>query len=284
MNGLAESDSDSPTSAPTSDPTSALTSPFAQPVSKYETHGNPPSINQARVLLRKGTAPDPVLVREVMRQIVEGVSALHAAGKLHRDIKPTNVIINTGGEAKVLDFGLAADEFALKEAGKFDVVGTSSYMAPEQATGLPLSPASDWFAVGVMLYQALCGESPFQGSFRKTTDAKLNRAFRPPSEVADDVDPALEELAVSLLEVDPAARPDRTRILSMLSTGSSTAHTPRRDAQITASFYGRRHEQARIEEAMAASLSGGCWPSLWFMAHPASASRRSSGIRPGTQR
>ncbi len=126
-----------------------------------------------------------------MRQIVEGVSALHAAGKLHRDIKPTNVIIHTGGEAKVLDFGLAVDEFALKEARQFDVVGTSAYMAPEQATGRPLSPASDWFAVGVMLYQALCGESPFHGSFRETTDAKLNRAFRLPSEIAEDVDPAL---------------------------------------------------------------------------------------------
>ncbi len=256
MSGFAEGDSDSPTSGPTSDPTTALTSPFAQPTSRHHTLGNSASINQARVLLRKGTAPDPLAVREVMRQIVEGVSALHAAGKLHRDIKPTNVIIHTGGEAKVLDFGLAVDEFALKEARRFDVVGTSAYMAPEQATGRPLSPASDWFAVGVMLYQALCGESPFHGSFRETTDAKLNRAFRRPSEVADDVDPTLEELTLALLEVDPAARPDSTRILSMLSTESHNGRAPHRDAHVAASFYGRSHEKARIEEAMTASLSG----------------------------
>jgi len=260
MNGASEGDSDSPTSAPTSaptsDPTSAIIDPFAQPTSGQGRLSNSPSANHARVLLRKGTAPEPALVREVMRQIVEGISALHAAGKLHRDIKPTNVIINTGGEAKVLDFGLAIDEFALKEAGRFDVVGTSAYMAPEQATGRPISPASDWFAVGVMLYQALCGESPFHGSFRETTNAKLNRAFRRPSEIADDVDPGLEELTLALLEVDPVSRPDRVRILSMLSTGTSTARSPRRDAQIAASFYGRRDEQALMEEAMDASLSG----------------------------
>ncbi len=260
MNGSWEGDSDSPTSAPTSaptsDPTSAIINPFAQPISGHGTLSNSLSVHDARVLLRKGTAPEPALVSEVMRQIVEGISALHSAGKLHRDIKPTNVIINTGGEAKVLDFGLAVDEFAHKEAGRFDVVGTSAYMAPEQATGRPISPASDWFAVGVMLHQALCGESPFHGSFRETTNAKLNRAFRPPNEIADDVDPGLEELTLALLEVDPASRPDSARILSMLSTGTSTARSPRRDAQIAISFYGRRDEQALMEEAMATSLSG----------------------------
>jgi eukaryotic-like serine/threonine-protein kinase len=259
MNGASEGDSDSPTSAPTSaptsDPTSAIINPFAQPTSGHGTLSNSLSANHARMLLRRGTAPDPALVREVMRQIVEGISALHAAGKLHRDIKPTNVIINTGGEAKVLDFGLAVDEFALKEAGRFDVVGTSAYMAPEQATGRPISPASDWFAVGVMLYQALCGESPFHGSFRETTTAKLNRAFRRPSEIADDVDPGLEELTLALLAVDPFERPDSAQILSRLATGTSAARAPRRDAQVAASFYGRRNEQALMDEAMAASLS-----------------------------
>ncbi len=260
MNGSLEGEADSPTSgptsAPTSDPTSALINPFAHPTSGHDVLTGSPSVNQARVLLRKGTAPEPALVREVMRQIVEGISALHAAGKLHRDIKPTNVIINTGGEAKVLDFGLAADEFALKEAGRFDVVGTSAYMAPEQATGRPVSPASDWFAVGVMLYQTLCGESPFHGSFRETTDAKLSRAFRRPGEIADDVDPSLEELTLALLAVDPVERPNSAQILSRLSAGKSTVRAPGRDAQLAASFYGRRDEQARMEEAMATALSG----------------------------
>jgi eukaryotic-like serine/threonine-protein kinase len=245
-------DADSPTSAPTSAPTS----PIARPPSSHDSYTSASAVDHSRVLVRKGTAPHPDLVRDVMRQIVEGVSALHAAGKLHRDIKPTNVIINNGGEAKVLDFGLAVDEFALKEAGKFDVVGTSHYMAPEQATGRPISPASDWFALGVMLYQALCGESPFHGSFREATNAKLRRAFRRPSEIADDVDPVLEELTLSLLAVEPANRPDRAAILSMLSTGSQKIGEVRRQAQLAVPFYGRRQEQVQLDAAMAASLSG----------------------------
>ena len=83
-----------------------------------------------------------------MRQIVEGVSALHAAGKLHRDIKPTNVIMTIPEvEAKVLDFGLAADEFALKEVAPSS---TSSeplpIWRPSRPQDEPLSPASDWYS------------------------------------------------------------------------------------------------------------------------------------------
>jgi serine/threonine protein kinase len=248
MQGGAEWDSDSPTSAPTSEPTL----PLDHPTSGRHTLGQPKRPVAPRILLRKGTSPSPELLRETMRQVVEGISALHAAGKLHRDIKPTNVMVTTSGQAKVLDFGLAVDEFALKEAANFDVVGTSAYMAPEQATGKPLSPASDWYSVGVMLYQSLCGESPFHGSFRETTDAKLGRAFRRPSEIADEVDPALEDLALALLEVDPSGRPGGAEILSMLSAGGSVP----RASQLASSFYGRREEQARIVAASTASLAG----------------------------
>ena len=216
-NDPLKGDTDSPTSAPTSE----QTSPFAPATPNPDLTGISKTSHQlARILVRKGTAPDSAMVREVMRQIVEGVSALHSAGKLHRDIKPTNVIIHSRSEAKVLDFGLAVDEFALKETRKFDVVGTTAYMAPEQATGRPLSPASDWYAVGVMLYQALCGESPFYGSFRETTDAKLARAFRRPSEIANEVDPALEDLTMALLDVDPVRRPDHAALLACLSDGA----------------------------------------------------------------
>ena len=251
MEGAQEADVESPTSAPTSDAINTI----AHPPSSHGSHSSAAPIEHSRILLRKGTAPDPALTREVMRQIVDGVSALHTAGKLHRDIKPTNVIIHSDGEAKVLDFGLAVDEFALKQAGKFDIVGTSAYMAPEQATGRSVSPASDWFAVGVMLYQALCGEPPFHGSFREVTNAKLNRSFRRPSEIADDVDPSLEELTLALLEVDPANRPARAEILSTLSAGASST-CDAEQGEPAVHFYGRRDELASMDEAMAASLAG----------------------------
>lgn len=238
-------------------PTSAQTSPFDQLTSDHDTlSGQAAVLRGVRRLLRKGTAPDAEQVRQVMRQVVEGVSALHAAGKLHRDIKPTNVMVTSGGEAKVLDFGLAADEFELKEAGRFDVVGTSAYMAPEQATGRPVSPASDWYAVGVMLYQVLCGESPFQGSFRQTTDAKLSRAFFRPSAIADEVDPELEQLTLDLLEIEPSQRPDGEAILAVFSGGKKDKRAAVRDAHVSAPFYGRRSEQTQLDEAMSASHAG----------------------------
>src|SRR5262249_37094450 len=98
-------------------------------------------------------------LRASMGQLASGVYALHQAGKLHRDLKPSNVLVEAGGRVVVLDFGLVEDS-----GGKADVgiiQGTPAYMAPEQARGEPALPASDWYAVGVMLHQALTGRLPF---------------------------------------------------------------------------------------------------------------------------
>lgn len=207
-----------------------------------------------RVPLKKASAPTTERVRKIFRQVAVGIAALHRAGKLHRDIKPSNVMVTADGQAKVLDFGLAIDECAVRDAHRSNIVGTFAYMAPEQATGKPVTAASDWYAVGVMLYQALCGELPFAGYAEQMTAAKLGDIFLAPSEVAEDIDPELEQLTIDLLAADPALRPDEASILARLSGGSSTELEVEPDRRVSIPFYGRHKEQALLNEAMRVSL------------------------------
>jgi hypothetical protein len=156
----------------------------------------------------------PEKARDVLRQLVEGLAALHRAGKLHRDVKPSNILVEKGGRVVLLDFGLAVE----LDAGEGDDrAGTPHYMSPEQCAAQRLTEASDWYAVGVVLFEALTGRRPFEGSAAEVQAAKQARESPRASSLVAEIPADLDELCAQLLARDPAKRPSGAELLALLS-------------------------------------------------------------------
>jgi tetratricopeptide (TPR) repeat protein len=160
-------------------------------------------------------------LRRSMRQLAEGVTTIHEAGKLHRDLKPSNVMVTESGRVVILDFGLVADIEDWVERNVLE--GTASYMSPEQGARARLTPASDWYTVGVILYRALTGRMPFLGGREDVLMDKQRFEPPPPSEIAPDVPADLDALCTELLRRQPQRRPSGPDILRRL--GSKLADT-----------------------------------------------------------
>lgn len=145
----------------------------------------------------------------VAREILAGLSAIHAAGIVHRDIKPQNVLLGQDNSARVTDFGVAHGPLGGVLTTHGTTVGTASYMAPEQARGGAVEPATDLYAVGVVLFELLTGRLPFVvDNPMAVMLAHLQQPPPRPSEVAPDaaIPPSLEAEVMRALAKDPAAR------------------------------------------------------------------------------
>ncbi|MCX4687723.1 serine/threonine protein kinase [Kitasatospora purpeofusca] len=151
--------------------------------------------------------PEPAVSLRWVRQICKALDAAHRNGVVHRDIKPENIMITDGGEAKVLDFGIARllSQPAAGGLTSTDVViGTPVYLAPECWAGLPIDGRADLYALGVVLYQLCTGRRPFNADQAVTMMyAHLNEQPLPP----DTADPALDRLILQLLAKKAADRP-----------------------------------------------------------------------------
>ncbi len=203
---------------------------------------------------------DEARLRAVLAQVTEALLAVHAAGKLHRDLKSDNVLVTAEGRAVLLDFGIAVERTAQHpktlEAG---VVGTPAYMSPEQAEGSAVDEATDWYSLGVMLYEALTGSLPFDGSYLQVIQQKQHLDPLPPSQVVSGVPADLDELCVQLLSRDPHARPRGDAVLRALRhkrAASTPPPLPSLPAEPDVLFVGRGAQLLQLQEALRSTDSG----------------------------
>ncbi len=159
---------------------------------------------------------DSERLRHAFRQLVVAVQALHDAGKLHRDLKPSNVMVEPDGRLVILDFGLVTELALNRQTVDSGLSGTVAYMAPEQAKSEGATPAADWYAVGVILFQALTGRLPFVGSLYDVLVGKQEKAPPSPSELVSDLPSDLVRLCERLLAIEPEHRPTGPEILEVL--------------------------------------------------------------------
>ena len=168
-------------------------------------------------------------LRPALGQLLSAVHAIHSAGKLHCDLKPSNVLVTESGRLVVLDFGLLAHEAGAERRGSArshvspSPDGTPPYMAPELDAGRPPSAASDAYALGVMLFQALTGRLPFSGQGERLTSARREHAAPRARELAPGTPPDLDALAAGLLAGDPGERLTIEQALSALQLQAAPA-------------------------------------------------------------
>ena len=170
----------------------------------------------SEVLRSQGRLPvDRTL--DVVEQAAAALQVAHDGGVVHRDVKPGNLLLRPDGRLSVTDFGIAqaAGAAALTRTGQ--VVGTASYLSPEQASGRPVSPATDLYALGVVAYECLSGRRPFERD--DPVAVLLAHLQTPPPPLPDDVPQPVVDLVDRLLAKDPADRPSSAAQLQLEAAG-----------------------------------------------------------------
>jgi serine/threonine-protein kinase len=175
----------------------------------------------ASLLRRIGRLP-PDKALDIAHDLAAGLSAAHDLGVVHRDLKPANVMVDGRGRAKITDFGLAAIAGDPSARG---IAGTPAYMAPEQLRGEPVTPRSDLYALGLILFEVFTGRRLFEGGSLQEVISRRSATKTPSvSSIVRDVDPVVERVIARCLDDDPAARPPSARaIIASLPGGDPLA-------------------------------------------------------------
>jgi serine/threonine-protein kinase len=218
-------------------------------------------------LAHKGRIPlfelAPLLV-----PVVSAVGTAHAAGVIHRDLKPDNIFLcalpDGGTDVKVLDFGLAkltAMSSDIAQSGDLtmsgEVLGTPSYMAPEQAFGEPVDHRADVWALGVILYECLSGRRPFPGAnFGQVMKRIAAATFEPLGALVPDVPEHVARLVERMLSRDREARPGDLREVAELLQRYADVSAPSFDSAIAEATQGRRRWKTRTVAAIAIGSVG----------------------------
>lgn len=221
--------------------------PFTQRLA-YDRHG--PEAEQQAAIRR---------ICRAALQLADALQTVHRFGKCHRDIKPNNVLVTPSDQVVLLDFGLAGamDRDRSLDTARGAVMGTLPYLAPEQYLEPRALPASDWYSVGLVLYEALVGELPFSGDATGELRAK-QRPPRPPSTVVPAIPKALDDLLVGLLDPDFRRRPSPAELIAVLKEYSDESEplTAWRQVDSEQLFVAREDELATLFAANAAAEAG----------------------------
>jgi len=226
-------------------------------------------------------------ILDLMQQLCAAVGFAHQAGVIHRDLKPSNLLLTKQGTLKILDFGIAKlADVGLTKAGM--IMGTPSYLAPEQAAGRRIDSRADIFSVGAIFYELLTGERAFPGETTSTVVYKiLNDDPIPPRAIEPSLPPALDAVVRKALAKDPLQRyqtcEEMAEALRQVAAGGATdleAPAPRSAASaetvvspVTEALPARRSRWplvAGVVIVLAAAASLGAWK-LWPRLHPAPA-------------
>ncbi|WP_369130193.1 protein kinase domain-containing protein [Modestobacter roseus] len=156
------------------------------------------------MLLRRERRLSPERTLAVLRECAAGLAAAHAAGVVHRDVKPGNVLLGDDGAVKLTDFGIALSASSVPLTVTGEVVGTAHYLSPEQAAGERATPASDVYALGLVSYECLAGHRGYDGG--DAVEVALRRIREVPPPLPDDVPAALRRLIDRAITKDPAQR------------------------------------------------------------------------------